>query len=853
MWFRKKPTSADAAANANAQAAAGKTENSGKRRRIVDIIITVFCLCGASISFFIFWRDLNAAFSKQNETPVATIRFKQNTAQRRFEDRAIWDLLRQDSPIYSGDVIHTSALAEATIFFPDGEASVDVGENILLQIFASDLYTRIDLSSGVISVNGGNNGSKLILVTSGTEVDVGANSIVSASAGSSGGGLQVVKGSASVISKDGRREVDAGSTLSLDTAGRAYVSAVASMLSPAPSARYIIAGDETNIDFSWNTSNFGPNDFSRFQISTDQRFSNIVESADVHSANTRTVSIKPGIYWWRVYAVKPESEGEASELAISNKLLIVAAKTPEAIAPQANSTTPRRAAVHFRWSKDENPDSYLLQVAGNPQMQNPVLMEDVRGDSYTYEGLGEGTWYWQVRAMYSTGWEGAASVYAASRPSMFNIAPVALELSAPILSLPGNAAYINTGGDAKSVLFSWKNDNSAVNYTLEIADNFEFNNPLLVKTLNGSNYYSWDPSIPPVKEGLYFWRVRGSDGDGVMSPPSDTRYFNAVENLIVFENVFPPDNYSVNETRFEDVRFQWNSNLESPSHFQLARDSSFSTILIDETTTETALQISGRTRLAAGDYYWRITSAFDGKDVETSVRRLTIQGSSRIALESPPSGAEIDGLSALRGETLIKWGSNEPVLNTRLIVLRNGSFVFEQQNPGRELTLPSLSAGDYTWTIQAETMGGFDISPEIPSSFRVAPIPRLPAATGLSPAPGKKFGAEELRGANSINFLWNRVPGANAYIFRLYHAGNSAPAVSTRPLRTPAYTISDLTTLDAGGFTWQVEALFLLPNGEIAQRGDSAESQFLIDINVPSAPKLPDKETYGLPAPQGKS
>jgi hypothetical protein len=599
-----------------------------------------------------------------------------------------------------------------------------------------------------------------------------------------------------------------------------------------------------SVTFSWNTANFEPGDTIYFQIAADQRFSGLIESANAGVSSSRTVNLKPGIYWWRVFAAKlmpGETAPPASEFTIASKFTIVAAEIPQVITPAAGSLIPLRPAVHFQWSTDENLNLYTVQVSSDPQMQNPVFQHNVQGDSLNYEGLGAGIWYWQVKRLYPAEWEGLANVQADSVPAVFTISSTEEEVTAPSLTMPDDVAFVNVGPDAKSVLFSWKSGDSNSDYMFEVADNLDFQDPL-IKTPVRNNYYSLDPASMHLESGTYFWRVSLTDGEFW----SITRQFNAVENLIVFESVFPPDNYSVSETRFEDIRFQWNSNLETPSHFQLARDSGFSTLLIDEAVEETALQMSGRFGpFAAGDYYWRLTNVINDKDIKSAVRRIVIQSSSRITLENPPDGAEIDGLSAVHGETVVTWESSEPLLNARLILFRDGAPVFEQENPGRTINLPPLSSGSYTWTIQAETTGGFDISPQTPSSFRVAPVSRLPAPTGLSPARGKSFGAEELRATRNINFTWNRVTGANAYILRVYRAGSGRAIVSTNPLRTPAYTLSDLTLLDADEFVWQVEAVLVSSEGGIEQRGIIAESRFSIDISMPSAPKLPDEEVYG--------
>lgn len=834
--------------------------DSGTRRRVTDIIVTLFCVGGAVFAFILFWRDLNATLTKQNETPIAIISFKQKTAQRRFGDRVVWDLLKQESPIYSGDVIHTSDLAEATISFTSSDASLDIGENTLVRVFDTGGIKRIELSGGAVNIDAGNNGTKLVLVSSGTEIDISADSVVSANAaavGTGGGaGLQVVKGSANIVTTEGSIEVGAGSALAMDAEGNTVAAAAVSLLTPAPSSYYITNNEESAVNFSWNTSNFAANDFVRFQIAIDQRFANIIESADVRGSLRQTVRLRPGVYWWRAFAVNSSSaEAEAPELFIANKLSIISAKTPELIAPAADSVISYRSAlptVRFQWSPDENAELYLLQAAANPQFQNPVLQTQLKGDSYTYDGFGDGVWYWQIRALYPPNWEGAASgavnAAASSVTAMFTIVRAGTDFAPPTLTMPEDAAFVSIGNDAKNILFSWRNENDAARYTIEIADNLDFQNPLIVKTL-AENSYFLDTSVTSLKSGLYFWRVNFEDGGGRASPYSAARYFNAAENVITFESVFPPDNYSVNDTRLEDVRFQWNSNLASPFNIQFSRDRSFSTLLVDETTTETALQLGRRLgRPVEGDYFWRVKSVVNDREIETAVRRFTVMQARRITLESPPSGAEIDGLSALRGQVMLNWNSGEALLNSRLLVERDGNLVFEQQNPGRTLALPPLPAGSYTWTVQAETTGGFDISPELPSNFRILPAPLLPAPVLRSPAAGYNFGAEELRVNRSISFSWNATPGANAYIFSLYREGETRPIVSTSPLRTPAYAISDLSLLDTGALVWRVEAVSVSSGGAIEQRGVSAERRFFINITVPSAPKLPDEETYGQSA-----
>ncbi|MDR2343154.1 MAG: FecR family protein [Spirochaetaceae bacterium] len=828
-------------------------ERRDRRWQIFDVLVVIFCVGGAALAFFLFWRDLNMTLTKQNEAPIAIISFKQKTAQRRFSDRIVWDLLRQDSPIYSRDVIHTADLAEATVLFSSDGASVDIGENSQIQVFETEYGKRIELSSGAISINTGSKGAKLVMVSSGTELDLNEGSLVSAvsSAAGSGTGLQIIEGSANILTTEGIVGIGAGDSLELGADGTPLVSASVSLLMPAPSAHYFTDGSAATINFSWNTSNFGPDDFVRFQISSEQRFSNVLESVDIRNSRSQTVNLAPGTYWWRAIPNRPDAPEGASGPVIANKFSVVSIKSPEATLPASGSVVSYRSTppvVRFQWSNGDNPEirDYMLQAADNPELRNPQILVNVRGDSYSSGELGEGTWYWQVSPLIPENWEALSPVSTVSTVSTFTIRRTYEALSAPSLTLPLNAAFVNIGANAENTLFSWKNEGNAVNYTLEIADNPDFNNSFFVKTL-AENRYILNPREVPVKGGINFWRVSYVDDGGAGSPPSSVRYFDATETTVVFENVFPPDNYSVQDINFGGLLFRWQSNLQTPSSFQLARDGDFSSILIDETTTDTFFQADRDFGIPAGGvYFWRVTSLFNGTRVETSAYRLTVRASNRVVLQSPPSGNEIAGINALRGQIELRWSSSEPLTASRLLVYRTGVTVFEIENPGRTVTLPSLPEGLYTWTVRAETGDGFDVSPDVPYIFRVMPIPLLPAPEGLTPSSGRSFGPGDLRENRSISFGWNPVSGANAYIFRLYpEKAPSRSIVNPAPLRSPAYTLSDLTVLDVGTMVWQVEAVFMSPSGTVEQRGRLAEGRFSIDISVPSAPTLRDEKTYG--------
>ena len=81
-------------------------------------IAVSICLIGAAVNSLLFQRSFFCFLSTLDEAPIATITFKKKTAQRKFMDRVEWDILRQNSPVYNGDTIHTAEQSEATVWFP---------------------------------------------------------------------------------------------------------------------------------------------------------------------------------------------------------------------------------------------------------------------------------------------------------------------------------------------------------------------------------------------------------------------------------------------------------------------------------------------------------------------------------------------------------------------------------------------------------------------------------------------------------------------------------------------------------------------------------------------------------------
>ena len=93
----------------------GKAEPDESSFSFWDGFTIVFCLAGAAMCLWFFWYEMNRTITRQNETSIGTIIWKYKAAQRRFANRVLWNRIRRDSPVYSGDFIRTETLSEAPL------------------------------------------------------------------------------------------------------------------------------------------------------------------------------------------------------------------------------------------------------------------------------------------------------------------------------------------------------------------------------------------------------------------------------------------------------------------------------------------------------------------------------------------------------------------------------------------------------------------------------------------------------------------------------------------------------------------------------------------------------------------
>ena len=215
-------------------------------------IAVITCLFGAAISYTLFHTSFFRALSKLDESPIATITFKYKTAERKFLDRVVWDRLRQNSPVYNGDTIHTAELSEATVWFEDG-TSLELFENTMAQVFLHDNGSLgAELTSGSASVDSSDLGRGLTLSSSNVQVEVKAGSKLSAKkVAEDRVNLSLQRGQA--LLADGEN-ITQGDSFSLSSDGSKKE--ILSVLAPSQNEKFLYYNDSLcHVDFKWKNHN----------------------------------------------------------------------------------------------------------------------------------------------------------------------------------------------------------------------------------------------------------------------------------------------------------------------------------------------------------------------------------------------------------------------------------------------------------------------------------------------------------------------------------------------------------------------------------------------------------------------
>ena len=592
-----------------------KTKYKRKKRSIfLDFVIVIICLVGAYFSVREFYFAINRTLEKENETPIALISFKQNTAQRKLSDRVLWDRLKQESPIYNGDIIRTSTLSEATITFLDGN-EINLYDQTLAQVFYDpEKGTSIDFTGGAISLNSHNSESGITLISGDTTVKMAQGTNLTATMAPvidanetdtsiSTLAVQVINGIADFIVETPESieepktvSLTEGTSLEIQSDGQIEEPQIIVQY-PENNARYLRqVADTIPDDFTWTDT---LEDVSlELQISRKNDFSILDKSIDISNLNEIVVDMKDGNWYWQI--IKNDEE----QLAFG-KFRVLNASLPFAIAPAKEDIFSYRTqlpSIRFLWADNGITSEWRFEVADNAEIKNPVIVQNTAQASSIVSTLSVGKWYWRVTPVYS-----ASMIVQEDIEQEVNsfIIQRKGELTPAKLVVPTDKQVLDLQKEQK---FSWEFDRDAESYTIEISKNKDLSNPAIKESIL-SNYFSTFGDLEP---GMWYWAITKKDFEGNTSKISEIQSFLALDGSLEYYLESPKDAFAITESKSDSLEFSWKSNIPYEAKLQIAKDRNFTELLHSvDTSANTVKDLE----IPVGKWYWRVVTESKVDDI----------------------------------------------------------------------------------------------------------------------------------------------------------------------------------------------------------------------------------------------
>ncbi len=593
-----------------------------KKRKIhtvlADISIVAFCLVGIYFSLYTFFQSLNQSLDKVNAEPIATISYKYKSAQRKLSDRVLWDRIKQDSPVYNGDIIRTATGSEATVTFFDGN-KINLQEQTLAQFYYNEEGASIDFSGGEIAIEASDSGAGIQLSSGEASIKIEAGTSLSASVQTeiiegtlvaredASVSLQVTNGVARLLSSSNAEEnvLLEGDSLVVDNDGEPLGEPSIIVQLPETNAKYLrSSGDSLPVAFNWTVSSTVGSEYA-LELSKTKDFSIIYDSKNVTGLDSLSLNLSDGMWYWRIYSENPGA-GKAG------KFRIIEAQETSLITPNNNERFTyalEPPAIRFLWEGDVSAASWLFEVSNSKDMSNPIISQISTQPSRILTTLDEGAWYWRVTPTYPKG------VFIDSRLESVSstIGSFTVERtieSTPVkLVSPANKEVVDR---TFNQYFSWEHDRESDFYTILFSRNSDMSSP--VSEINTeSSFYVLTADNPTLEDGLWYWAVLKTDLAGGTSLSEEVRNFLAIGDNYTQELISPKENDIIFETDIEDIVFSWNSNVPLDTYIQISRDALFESV--DYESNEKNLSATNIS-LPAGKWYWRIVSKDENSGFE---------------------------------------------------------------------------------------------------------------------------------------------------------------------------------------------------------------------------------------------
>jgi len=353
-------------------------------------------------------------------------------------------------------------------------------------------------------------------------------------------------------------------------------------------------GQERQVNFSWDK--VSDNVSYEIFISKDRTFDDITMTI-VEEDNILGETFyyeMPGFYETYYWKVKANGIGGCNSTWSEVYSFRTIIPSPSLIYPD-NNQTDLPLSVVFSWENIMDAKTYEINLATDPDFENVVFGQvGVQSNTIIAKNLlDHQDYYWRVNASNPDGTSEWSETYKFTTGGQ---GPEKVRLEFPIKG--AEKVQLN-------IAARWKEASLAESYTLQIAENLNFFNPVLDES--GILDLSYDLTTEPLENfKVYYWRVQAVNENGV-SEWSDIWNFRTIAMVPqAAPELIKPQREGFNEPIA--MEFEWSEVQDATSyHLQLATENTFSpeVLIVDQK------RIYATTRFIQGlswesNYYWRV-------------------------------------------------------------------------------------------------------------------------------------------------------------------------------------------------------------------------------------------------------
>ncbi|OQY35229.1 MAG: hypothetical protein B6241_01660 [Spirochaetaceae bacterium 4572_59] len=792
------------------------------RSWIKDIFITGLLLSAFIWAGLEFYRDLNSQISNEGGEVIGEITFINNSAQRKFADRAIWGELETSAPLYNYDSLRTIEGSEAVIKLIDG-TEITLAANTYIVLEWGEEEQNIEFLGGNISAErSGEGGTTLNIKAEDTLIALDNASVTLNRKAGEAINLSVDKGAIDVTVGDKTQNIAENYRASIADDIRVEQEAV-TLQYPANNRLFMTTSASVAINFQWEQ--ILPLENLILELSEERDFRSSDRLIPDPGFSEYTKETLPGTYYWRIRGKYTDGTPYFSP---ANRMVLIRDRAPALQVPvmdevfQYRKTFPDMA---FSWESSGLTNSSRLQLAEDPEFTDILTDLSSNNNFYTIRKVPAGEYFWRVIPEYNT-----ATKISYARPDIRRFKVELNEtIAPPELILPEHREQINPLKSKEGLRFSWLADREISSYHLRVARDAGMSNLLVDQWLNRNSYLM--NTLP--EQGRYFWEVDGLDNENKAVPPSDTRNFTILAARIYIEPEQPATDSLLIVDSYDSTPFSWDSSLEGPYEIQIFREDNALVPLLTQRflSSAAAIPLPG-----AGNYYWQASVLDDNDKQLIKSDQIPFRMADKLKMPNIQEPLENVSLSVVGENPLsISWlpvGEAE-YFNAELIPSnRNFPTLKKMHFPGNSWNIEDksqLRVGSYTLKVQAF----HQIDPEHLNSsdpalrtFKLNKVQNYDRPSLIYPAAGQNLSRLTILDQKP-SFRWTQTPPLPVQQIRLSRDPNFATSILDEQLAVMNREIPDL---PEGNYYLQI----LSRDAE----GNSAPPSSLYSFNVTPIPLL---------------